>query len=151
MCAGVLDRESSGVAVDQDLPQSDHPDFGVARPTLLTASLPLAFNGLGKLSAQDDSRHHGSTKLLVDKGRRPSSTSRTDDDQLRSSPMLKNSQNWSIDGPVDDPHRSGPPKDVLNGSGTIFTLRGLGDLGRLTLHLLSTVALLCVLFAVNSS
>ena len=47
MCAGVLGGESGGVAVDQDFPQSDHLDFGVAGPTLLTASLLLAFNDLG--------------------------------------------------------------------------------------------------------
>ena len=57
--------------------------------------------------------------------------------------------NWSIDRPEpdNDLHRHGPRWDVLNDSRTMFTLRGLVNLGCLTLLLLSIVTLLYIFFA----
>lgn len=78
------------------------------------------------LRTQDDSRYDGSTKSLVDKF------------SLSADPS-----NWSIDKPEpdDDLHRPDPRRDVLNDSGSMFTLRGLANLGCLALLLLGIVTL----------
>ncbi|KAF9647162.1 glycoside hydrolase family 16 protein [Thelephora ganbajun] len=78
------------------------------------------------LKTQDDSRYDGSTKSLVDKF------------SLSADPS-----NWNIDRPEpdDDLHRPDPRRDVLNDSGTMFTIRGLANLGCLALLLLCTVTL----------
>ena len=55
---------------------------------------------------------------------------------------------WSIDKPEadDDFHRPDPRRAVLNDSGTMFTVHGLANLGRLSLILLGLVTLLSVSF-----
>ena len=55
---------------------------------------------------------------------------------------------WSVDKPEadDDLHRPDPRRDVLNDSGTMFTVRGLANLGCLSLLLLGLVTLLSVSF-----
>ena len=52
--------------------------------------------------------------------------------------------NWSVDKPEadDDLHRPDPRRDILNDSGSMFTLRGLANLGCLALLLLGIVTLL---------
>ena len=54
--------------------------------------------------------------------------------------------NWNIDKPEpdDDLHRPDPRRDMLNDSGSMFTLRGIANLGCLVLILLGIVTLLSV-------
>jgi beta-glucan synthesis-associated protein KRE6 len=49
--------------------------------------------------------------------------------------------------PDDDLHRPDPRRDILNDSGSMFTLRGLANLGCLAFILLGIVTLLYVFFS----